>query len=316
MRDEFARIEWLKARFALRGDTAGVVVGIGDDAAVLDFGDRPTIATVDTQVENVHFRRGLISPRGVGYRAMVAAVSDVWAMGGRASAALVALTMPPELSDESFNDLIEGLAEAAKATGARIVGGNLSAGDLLTVTTSAFGAPVGDPITRAGATSGDLVYVTGTLGAAAVGFHVLEAGATGLEHGARFAERWKRPPVNDRLVTRIAAVASAMVDVSDGCVQDLQHVCEASGVGAILHAEQIPTEPGHSTTCEALGIDPTSAALAGGEDYELLFTARASPEAALLGTAIGEITEGTEVRVVDGGGTPIDLSRAGFRHFA
>ncbi len=315
MRDELAKIEWLKARLALRGDAPGVVVGVGDDAAVLDFGSRHTIATVDAQVENVHFRRGMIAPRELGYRAMVAATSDVWAMGGRAHSAMVALSLPPELSEASFNELIEGLVDGAAAAGARIVGGNLSEAKLLTVTTSALGVTDGRPITRAGAQPGDRIYVTGTLGAAAVGLRILEAERADLEHAARFVKHWKTPPINADAALRIAGVATAMVDVSDGCAQDLQHLCDASGVGATLHANRLPTEPGHDATCTTLGIDPASIALTGGEDYELLFTAPASDEAAALGAEVGEVVQGREVRAVDAAGAPIDV-RAGFRHFS
>jgi thiamine-monophosphate kinase len=315
MHDEFARIEWLRTRFELHGADERVLVGIGDDAAVVDLGKSPAIVTVDTQVEDVHFRRDLISCRELGYRAFVAAVSDVWAMGGLPSAALVALTLPAGLSDHEFRELIEGLAEAAESTRARIVGGNLSGGELLTVTTSVFGAPVHEPVARKGAEPGHLVYVTGTLGAAAVGLALLEADEL-TERTNRFVERWKQPPLNDRAATGIAKIASASVDVSDGCMQDLEHLCRASSVGAALRADSIPTEKGHDSVCEALGLDPLLTALTGGEDYELIFTAPASDEAASLGTAIGEITEETGVRVVDTDGALVDVQRKGFRHFS
>lgn len=316
MHDEFARVDWLKARFALRENAEGVAIGIGDDAAVLDFGKQLTIATVDTQVENVHFRQDLIAPRELGYRAMVAAVSDVWAMGGRATASLVALTLPADVQEVDFRELIDGLAAAAQATGARVVGGNLSRADLLTVTTSVFGAPVREPVARSGAKAGDSVYVTGTLGAAAVGLHILEAGALGIPDGDRFTERWKRPPLNDRLAAGIAEIATAAVDVSDGCAQDLRHLCSASGVGATLHAVRAPTARGHDAVCKALGLDPVLMTLTGGEDYELIFTAPPSERAAALGTPIGEIIEGSGVRIVGEDGAPIDLAQPGFRHFS
>ena len=132
MHDEFAKIEWLKSRFELNGDADELLIGIGDDAAVIDFGNRPAVITVDTQVENVHFRTDLISYRDIGHRAMVAAVSDIWAMGALPNASVVALNLPEDLSDRGFEELIDGLADAARATGARVIGGNLSRGDALT----------------------------------------------------------------------------------------------------------------------------------------------------------------------------------------
>jgi thiamine-monophosphate kinase len=316
MRDEFAKIEWLKTRFDLDGKDNKVVVGIGDDAAVINFGNRPTIVTVDTQVEGVHFRRDLISYRDLGYRAIVAAASDVWAMAAMPSAAVIALTLNETFPDEDFRELIEGLAEAARRTGAQVIGGNLSQGRSLSVTTTVFGLPVAEPVTRAGARLGDSIYVTGTLGSAALGLAILQAGALGLEHAASFIERWRRPPTNGQAAKALAGLATAAIDVSDGCLQDLQHVCNASHVGAIVHADAVPTASGYQVTCNALDLDPVQLALTGGEDYELLFVAPSSTKAAALGTKIGEIIEGSGVRVVDEAGRAIDIGRTGYRHFS
>jgi len=316
MLDEFAKIEWLKARFDVQGDSNGIVLGIGDDAAVIDFGGHPSVVTVDTHVENVHFRRDLLSCRELGYRALVAAVSDVWAMAAAPRATLIALTLPPSVSDGDFRELIEGIAEASDDTGAKVIGGNLSASESLTVTTTALGIPLSKPLTRAGARAGDTIYVTGTLGAAALGLAVLESRAFGIEHGSRFVERWKRPPINAYALNALAAVATAAVDVSDGAVQDLGHLCTASGVGAVLRASSVPTATGFETSCAALDLDPTKLSLTGGEDYELIFTAPQCAEAETIGSEIGTIVEGEGTRVLDEAGAQIDLGSAGFRHFA
>lgn len=316
MHDEFAKIEWLKTRFDLGGESQKVLVGIGDDAAVINFGNRPTIVTVDTQVEDVHFRRDMLSCRELGYRAMVAAVSDVWAMAAMPSASVVALTLPTSLPDEDFRELIDGLADAARSTGARVIGGNLSQGQSLSVTTTVFGLPLAKSLTRRGAQSGDAVYVTGTLGSAALGLAILQAGALDLERAENFVERWKRPPSNGHAAKVLASLATAAVDISDGCLQDLRHLVSASGVAAILHADCLPRAPDYQLTCEAMNLDPVALALTGGEDYELLFTAPESAEASALGTKIGEITEGVGVRVLDEAGHPIDIEQGGFRHFS
>ncbi len=316
MRDEFAKIDWLKTRFELDGARSSLEVGIGDDAAVIDFGNRGTIVTVDTQVEGVHFRRDLISCRALGYRAMVAAASDVYAMAGTPSASVIALTLPPDLPDEDFRELIEGLAEAARQTGAKVIGGNLSSGEALTITTTVFGLPISASVTRARARPGDSVYVTGTLGAAALGLAILQSGRTDVANAESYVERWRRPPCKGRAAQVIAAIASAAVDISDGCLQDLRHICEASGVGAELRANALPTEPGYPAACEALGLDPVELALTGGEDYELLFTSRACAEASSIATKIGEVVEGARVVVLDGDGRELDFERAGFDHFS
>lgn len=316
MRDEFAKIDWLKTRFELDDTPSALEVGIGDDAAVIDFGNRGTIVTVDTQVEGVHFRRDLISCRALGYRAIVAAASDVYAMAGTPSASVIAITLPGTLADEDFRELIEGLAEAARKTGARVIGGNLSAGDALSITTTVFGLPLSQSVTRAHARPGDSVYVTGSLGSAALGLAILQSGRADIADAERFVERWRRPPCNGRAAKVIAELATAAVDVSDGCLQDLRHICEASGVGARLRASALPVETGYAAACKALDIDPVELALTGGEDYELLFTAPASAEAGEIATKIGEIVEEAGVQAFDDDGRTLSFGRAGFDHFS
>ncbi len=317
MHDEFTKIEWLKKRFE-KGTVPSreVIVGIGDDAAVIDFGSRPTIVTVDTHVEDVHFRRELISCRELGRRAVIAAASDVWAMASTPSGALVALTFPDAFTDPDFRELIEGIAEASELTGARIIGGNLSQGRSLSITTTVFGLPAEEAVTRDGARPGDRIYVTGELGAAALGLAILEAGASDLEHAESFVSRWRRPPVHGQIVRELAQSATAAVDISDGCLQDLQHVCAASSVGAVIEASDIPMARGHRENCAALGFDPFELALTGGEDYELLFTAPPDAEVQIPATPIGTIIEGSEVRVLDSEGQPIEFGQTGYRHFS
>ena len=317
MHDEFAKIDWLKERFE-KGTVPlpEMSVGIGDDAAVIDFGDRPTTVTVDAQVEDVHFRRDLISCRELGRRAVIAAASDVWAMASTPSGAVVALTLPDAFSDADFRELIEGIAEASELTGARIIGGNLSHGCSLSITTTVFGLPKEKVITRSGARPGDRVYVTGELGAAALGLGILQAGATDLEHAESFVARWRRPPLHGPFVQKLARSATSAIDISDGCLQDLQHVCAASGVGAVIQANDLPTAPGYRELCATLGLDPVELALTGGEDYELLFTAPADAQAAIPATPIGEIVKERAVRVLDREGQPIQFDRPGYCHFS
>lgn len=319
MHDEFSKIEWLTSRLDLKTgspDAAAIIVGIGDDAAVVDFGSRPAIVTVDTQVEGVHFKRDLIASRQLGRRAVVAASSDVWAMGSTPSAAVVALTLPNDFSDSDFRELIEGLAEASRQTGARIIGGNLSAGGLLSVTTTVFGIAVDRAVTRDGARPGDRIYVTGTIGAAALGLAMSQAKPSHIDRAADFITRWKEPPLHGRVARELAKTASAAIDLSDGCLQDLQHVCDASDVGALVRSADLPTAPGYQEGCRALGLDPVELALTGGEDYELLFTAPPDRAIPFQAAPIGTIVEDRGVCVVDGAGRPVELDHSGYRHFS
>lgn len=315
MHDEFAKIDWLKKRFEKENvGFSELIVGIGDDAAVIDLGARPTIVTVDAQVEGTHFRRDLICSREIGSRAVIAAASDIWAMASIPSGAVIALTLPDAFTDADFQELIEGIAEASRLTGARIIGGNLSHGDSLSITTTVFGLPTERAITRSGAQPSERVFVTGDLGAAALGLAILEAGASDLKNAQSFVDRWRRPPVHGRVVRELARSATSLIDISDGCLQDLQHVCAASGVGATIQASDLPTAPGYRELCATLGLDPVELALTGGEDYELLFTAPA--DAAIPATSIGEIVMRRDVQVLDDEGRPIRFERPGYRHFS
>jgi thiamine-monophosphate kinase len=316
MDDEFEKIDWLKARFELGGLSPEAVIGIGDDAAVFDPGGRPTVLTIDVQVEHTHFRRELLSPADVGWRALVSAASDIVAMAASPLAALCALTLPSNYTDDEFRELIDGIAEAADATGARVIGGNLSRGDALTLSTTVVGVPISEPVSRAGATPGDLLYVTGTLGSAPLGFRILDAQANHVAGAAAFVSRWRRPPCREHLAEPLARIATACIDVSDGCVQDLGHLCRASGVGAQIDATTLPLDPGFETACGALGADPVEVALTGGEDYELLFTAPRSKEADSIGTPIGSIVSGSAIVVRGADGEPLSLRTGGFRHFS
>ena len=315
MHDEFERIDWLKARLELDGQPEGTILGIGDDAAVLET-EGPNVLTVDTQVEGTHFRRDWLTPTDLGWRAIVAAASDVLAMGAVPRAALLALCLPPDYSESEFGALIEGIAHAARATGSLVIGGNLSSARDLAITTTVLGTPLERPLGRAEAVPGDTVYVTGTLGGAALGLRVLDARALDIRGASTFVDRWRRPPDRGPLVTTLAQVATASIDVSDGCLQDLGHLCRASDVGSILRADALPLDAGFTTVCRSLGADHLELALTGGEDYELLFCAPRSSSADAIGTAIGAIVEGNGVRVLDADGHALTLAVEGFRHFS
>jgi len=315
MHDEFERIDWLKARFEVGGLPRGTVIGIGDDAAVLDTSG-PTVLTVDTQVEGVHFRRELLSPEDLGWRALIAATSDVYAMGASPVASLSALTLPRGYAEPEFEALIDGLADAGRATGAQVVGGNLSRADALTLTTTVLGAPFDQPLGRAGANPGDALYVTGTLGSAALGLRILESSGVRSEGAEVFVSRWRRPRPTGPVVETLARIATACIDVSDGCLQDLGHLRRASKVRAVLRTDALPFDEGFEAACHSLGVDPIVLALTGGEDYELLFTAPRSPQADSIATVIGSIEEGGGVAAIDANGAPMSLEAAGFRHFS
>jgi thiamine-monophosphate kinase len=298
---EFARIAQIEA--LLKRASNHVLVGIGDDCAVLAPSVHPRVWTVDAAVEDVHFARSIMSLEDVGYRAFMAAASDVAAMGGSAVAALSSLILPVAFDDQELHQLVVGLARAADACACPIVGGNLARGRQLSLTTSVLGECAGRVITRHGARVGDHIYVTGTLGGSALGLHALLAGRR------ECADKYLAPRARLDLAAALAGVATAAIDISDGTLQDLGHLCAASRVGARVEAALLPLES--PELARACGLDSVSLALEGGDDYELLFT---SSEPVPWATRIGTIVEGA-LQVLDLDGNARTASR-GFDHFA
>ena len=298
----------------MRRGGAGVIVGIGDDAAVLraPLGE-VLVATVDAVVEGVHFT-SRFPPEDVGWKALAVNLSDVAAMGARPLWALVALATPRGEDPARLARIGRGLAACARASGTAVVGGNVTAARDLSLTVTVVGsAPRGRVLLRSGARPGDLVVASGTLGDAALG---LEAGAP-----AALARRQRRPRARLALGRALGGIARAAVDVSDGLVQDLGHLCEASGVGAVVEVERLPLSRAYRAAVRGRA-GPWEAALAGGEDYELvaavpprrLAAARAAARRARTPVAVvGRFEAGRGVRVVKGG-EPVALSRAGHDH--
>jgi len=294
---EFRLIDLFTRTLPLRGE--GVVVGPGDDAAVLR--PRPgedLVVTVDAIVEGVHFGSGF-SPADVGWKALAVNLSDLAAMGARPRYALVALGLPAGTSERRVRGIARGLGACARAHGVAVIGGNVSRASDLSVTVTAVGAvEEGRALLRSGARPGDLVAVTGTVGDAALG---LLAGAP-----PALVRRQRRPMPRVAAGLALAGLVRAAVDVSDGLAQDLGHLCAASGVGARIGLDDLPLSPAYRRATRGRP-DPWTAALAGGEDYELIVAlpprslgaARAALErAGTTLTVVGRFVRGEGVLVV------------------
>ncbi len=314
MSSEFARIEQLAALFARPSEE--VPLAIGDDCAVLAPSALPRVWTIDAAIEGVHFSRAFMALDAVGFRAFMAAASDIAAMGGRAVAALSAWVLPVSFSDAELASLAQGLARAADACACAIVGGNLTRGGELSLTTSVLGECAGRVLTRAGARPGDAVFVTGTVGGAALGLRALERGWGREPRFAAAVANFVAPRARVDVASAIAALGTAAIDVSDGLLQDLGHLCRASQVGARIEAGALPLLPDFAARAAELALDPRALALQGGEDYELVFTAPRARVPSTLATCIGEVVAPEAgVLAVDERGTPLALG-AGFDHFA
>ncbi len=315
-------------------ERADVVMGIGDDVAILDCGGEDwLLAKVDSQVEGTHYRTDLITPRQLGRRALAINLSDIAAVGGRPTHALVSLALQADTDVAWVDELYRGLREEGDRFGVVVVGGNMaSSPGQAFIDVIVLGSVQRDhAILRAGARPGDSVLVSGRLGDSAAGLRLL------LDASLQVSEAEREPllarhltPVPRLLESAVIAgsgLATAMIDLSDGLSSDIGHVCERSAVGVRLWEEQLPISAGARHVAELCNEPGWRLALNGGEDYELCFTAPAADAGRLpariekqTGTAVtvvGEILPKDEGRwFVLKDGREVELGAGGWDHFA
>jgi thiamine-monophosphate kinase len=300
---EFELIARMARVLPLRGE--GVVLGIGDDTALVAPPRGEQLAlTVDEVVEGVHFGPGF-TPGDIGWKALAVNLSDLASMGARPLWALVALAFPRGTPAERIVGVQRGVAACARRHGVAVVGGNVSRAPALSVGITAIGAVrPGKALRRDRARPGDLLLGSGTFGDAALG--LLPGAAPAL------LRRQRRPAPRLALGRALAGLAGAAIDVSDGLVQDLSHVAQASGVRAVVEAARVPTSPAYRRRAAALE-DPMAPALAGGEDYELLLAVAPRRLGAALAAArrvgvhlavMGRFERGRGVTVIGADGRP------------
>jgi thiamine-monophosphate kinase len=304
-----------------------VIVGIGDDAAVVEpERNRLEVLTTDCQVEGVHFDQTFVAPFDIGHKALAVNLSDLAAMGASPRVALLSLVLPPGLTVTSVDALVDGLSALAVRNRISIVGGNIarSPGPLIVDVTATGSVHSRRVLTRGGARAGDDLYVTGTLGGAAAGLRMLSAAAASPLWQDKRDElatdrcvmRYLRPEPRTRFGLMLGRnrAARACVDLSDGLADGVRQIAEASGLGAIVEVDALPIEQ-HATLRDALG---------GGEDYELLFAVSPRMRSRLKNarrlandlavTRIGRLTTDRALLVSRDGST--EVLPQGFGHFA
>ena len=308
---------------------SGVVVGPGDDAAVITVPrTQQLVVTTDTLVEGIHFDTDA-DPYLLGRKALAVNLSDIAAMLAEPHWYLLSLSLPPVTTVAWTGELGRGLRECAADHAVSLVGGNMTGargGAVISITLMGL-AGKDRAVTRAGAHPGDLLMVSGSIGDAALGLAQAKGSLTVADSEDRihFDHRLHNPEPRVALgvALRDTALARAVIDISDGLVADLEHLCRASGVGAELHADQVPLSPAARHQLEIHGPGLLPRLLGGGEDYELLFTVAPGAAQAVAGlatacgvalTEIGVITRGPGVKV-DLRGEPLAIERGGWRHF-
>ncbi len=303
---EFGLIAALTERFP-QGER--VLLGPGDDAAVLAVPEGRVVVSTDVLVENRHFRRDWAEAEDVGHKVAAANLSDVNAMGGRATGLTVGLAAPANLPLTWALGLADGIAAEAALVGASVLGGDVTGADQVVVAVTVLGVLEGEPVLRSGARPGDVVAIAGRQGWAAAGLAVL---GRGFRSPRTLVEAYRRPePPYGAGPQAAAAGATAMIDVSDGLLADLGHIAERSGVAIDVTTASFEVAEPLQAVGAALGADPLRFILAGGDDHALVAT---FPQATALPpgwSAIGTVDAGEGV-TVDGGG--YEGSR-GWTHF-
>jgi len=282
---EFGLIEKIRRRTPAG---RGVRIGIGDDAASVENRGDSSLITADLLIEGRHFDLRWTSLRDLGHKALAVNLSDIAAMGGIPDYVILSLGIPAHFDSEDIGAFYRGFEKLAAEYSVALVGGDTNAAEKLIISVCVIGHSSAKPVQRRGAKAGDDIYVTGTLGDAALGLKLLRrVRRNSTRKGQRAMMLLAR---HHRPTPRLAAgallakkkLATAMIDISDGLLQDLGHICRASAIGATIEVERLPLSPAY----RALAGKQRSHALSGGEDYELLFCARRQNRAQLENLSI------------------------------
>ncbi len=327
---EFGLIKHLTKHFTINCESTEK--GVGDDAAILEFGDKQTLVTTDLLVEGVHFDLAYMPLKHLGYKAVMVNLSDVYAMNGIASQITVSIAISNRFPLEAIEELYAGIQLACKNYNVDLVGGDTTSSvtGLLISITAIGEVNKKDVVYRSGAKPNDLLVVSGDLGSAYLGLQVLERekqvfqanpnSQPDLDMYSYIVERQLKPEARKDIVILLKELdvkPTSMIDISDGLSSEILHICSQSEVGCNLYEEKIPLDPQMISTCEEFNIDSTTVALSGGEDYELLFTIsqddfpkiKANPNL----TVIGHITDKSEgSHIITRGNQKVELVAQGW----
>lgn len=327
---EFGLIDHLTKHFTITQPST--LKSIGDDAAVLDFGTKKVVISTDLLVEGVHFDLAYMPLKHLGYKAVVANVSDICAMNATPTQITVSIAVSNRFPLEALEELFAGITSASKFYGVDVIGGDTTSSQKgLIISITAIGeANLEDIVYRNGAQATDLLVVSGDIGAAYMGLQILERekqvfqvnpnNQPDLEPYTYLIERQLKPEARrdlKELFEKLELKPTSMIDVSDGLSSEVMHLCKQSGVGCNLYEEKIPVDPQLINVCEEFNIDITTIALSGGEDYELLFTIKMEDYGKIKAnpnfTVIGHMTQESEgMHLVTRANTKIELKARGW----
>jgi thiamine-monophosphate kinase len=327
---EFGLIDHLTKNFTI--NQPSTLKGIGDDAAILDFGSKKVVVSTDLLIEGVHFDLGYMPLRHLGYKAVVVNVSDICAMNAKATQITVSVAVSNRFPLEALEELFDGIALAANEYKVDVIGGDTTSSQKgLIISITAIGeADENEIVYRSGAGQTDLLVVTGDIGAAYMGLQVLERekqvfqvnpnSQPDLDAYTYIIERQLKPEARKDVRTLLHALEikpTSMIDISDGLSSEIMHLCKQSNVGCNLYEDKLPLDPQFMNVCEEFDLDATTVAINGGEDYELLFTIAMDHFDKIKGnpnfTIIGHMTQESEgIHLVTRANTRIPLKARGW----
>jgi thiamine-monophosphate kinase len=282
---EFGLIRLLTEKIKIRNKST--ILGVGDDAAILDMGDSKTVVTTDMLTEGIHFDLVYTPLKHLGYKSVVVNLSDIYAMNAIPSQILVSIGVSSKFSTEMIEEFFEGIHLACEVYGVDLVGGDTTSSLTgLTICITAIGAaPKEKLVYRSGANENDLICVSGNLGAAFMGLQLLEREKRifnetksiqpDLSEYDYILERQLKPEARKDIISLLGVNGikpTSMIDISDGLSSEITHLCNSSGVGCRIYADKIPIADETRSMAEELNLEPVTISLNGGEDYELLFT--------------------------------------------
>ena len=326
MLDELSALKYIRENFS-EPTSDRVYIGPGDDCSVLELAEEMfTLVTTDSLVEKYHFIKSLISPTVLGLRAVSCSVSDIAAMGGTPRYYLSSLGFTEDDDADYFTEIMNGFKNACLEYGMDLVGGNITESGSTFIDITVIGEVKKENLVkRAGSSEGDLIYVTGTIGDSGLGLKFL-TGEKSSERSSFLINRhiYPTPRIQVGVALGKSGAATAMIDVSDGLLLDLERITIENGHGADIYSEKVPLSEEYLAEYENLDLSKYDAALTAGEDYELLFTSpperkedikNISAQTGVRITEIGVVSSSKKVNVYDQNGFTMNFERRGFMHF-
>jgi thiamine-monophosphate kinase len=321
---EFGLIK--KLRTKCKNTCKEILTGIGDDAAVIKQGNKKILITTDMMIEGIHFDPAFTTFYQLGYKFLAVNISDIFAMGGKPKYFFISIGIPKNYKSEDIDELYSGILKIARKFGVAIAGGDTCASKKGLILSGTLIGSTDRIITRSGAKEGDGIFVTSSLGDSAMGLMLLRDQGVGVRCQNLKTRNSKLETLNSKSVLPLikkhlmpepiplknTSKVTSMIDISDGLLIDLSHICDESRVGAVIYKNKIPISRELADTAKILRTDPVKFALKGGEEYALLFTA--PPDIKTTAAKIGEIIK-RERFIIDAKGRKIKFKSEGYEHF-